>query len=186
MRKTYFSSLPLNSVYAAGNSTTVPVPYSAFGTNSYPQNTFIESAVNLTEVLGAIDPCANLKIGAIDPCANLKIKTIFVKSKTSTAPSASIKDFFEPLAVTNLTLGSADAGDDDTICSGGNYKLQGVAVPSSNYTVVSTTWSVLSGSATIASPNTLDSYVTINGSSATLRLTVETHPSNGIGTHCIV
>ena len=42
------------------------------------------------------------------------------------------------------------------------------------------------GSATIASPNTLDSYVTINGSSATLRLTVETHPSNGIGTHCIV
>jgi gliding motility-associated-like protein len=173
--KTYFSSLPLNSVYAAGNSTTVPVPYSAFGTNSYPQNTFIESAVNLTEVLGAIDPCANLKI-----------KTIFVKSKTSTAPSASIKDFFEPLAVTNLTLGSADAGDDDTICSGGNYKLQGAAVPSSNYTVVSTTWSVLSGSATIASPNTLDSYVTINGSSATLRLTVETHPSNGIGTHCIV
>ena len=173
--KTYFSSLPLNSVYAAGNSTTVPVPYSAFGTNSYPQNTFIESAVNLTEVLGAIDPCANLKI-----------KTIFVKSKTSTAPSASIKDFFEPLAVTNLTLGSADAGDDDTICSGGNYKLQGVAVPSSNYTVVSTTWSVLSGSATIASPTTLDSYVTINGSSATLRLTVETHPSNGIGTHCIV
>ena len=173
--KTYFSSLPLNSVYAAGNSTTVPVPYSAFGTNSYPQNTFIESAVNLTEVLGAIDPCANLKI-----------KTIFVKSKTSTAPSASIKDFFEPLAVTNLTLGSADAGDDDTICSGGNYKLQGAAVPSSNYTVVSTTWSVLSGSATIASPTTLDSYVTINGSSATLRLTVETHPSNGIGTHCIV
>ncbi|WP_310595743.1 gliding motility-associated C-terminal domain-containing protein [Flavobacterium sp.] len=173
--KTYFSSLPLNSVYAAGNSTTVPVPYSAFGTNSYPQNTFIESVVNLTEVLGAIDPCANLKI-----------KTIFVKSKTSTAPSASIKDFFEPLAVTNLTLGSADAGDDDTICSGGNYKLQGVAVPSSNYAVVSTTWSVLSGSVTIASPTTLDSYVTINGSSATLRLTVETHPSNGIGTHCIV
>ena len=173
--KTYYTSLPANSVYAAGNSTTITVPYSAFGTNSYPQNTFIESAVNLTEVLGAIDPCASLKI-----------KTIFVKSKTSTAPSASIKDFFEPLAVSNLTLGSADAGDDDFVCDGGSYKLQGTAVPSSNYSVVSTTWSVISGNATIINPSQLDSYVTINGGSATLRLTVETHPSSGIGTHCVV
>jgi gliding motility-associated-like protein len=171
--KTYFSALPLNSVYAAGNSNTIPVPYTAFGTNSYLQNTFIESAVNLTEVLGAIDPCANLKI-----------KTIFVKSKTSTSPASSIKDFFKPLAVSNLTLGSANAGDDDTVCSGANYKLKGAAIPSSNYTVVSTTWSVISGSASIASPSTLDSYVTINGNSATFRLTVETH--SGDGTHCIV
>ncbi|WP_296682684.1 gliding motility-associated C-terminal domain-containing protein [Flavobacterium sp.] len=172
---TYYSTLPVNSVYAAGNSSIISVPYSAFGTNSYPENTFIESAVNLTEVLSAIDPCASLKI-----------KTIFVKSKTSTAPSASIKDFFEPLPVTNLTLGSADAGDDDTVCSGGSYKLQGAAVPSSNYSVVSTTWSVISGNATIDTPSSLDSYVTINGGSATLRLTVETHPSNGIGAHCVV
>ena len=173
--KTYYSSLPVNSVYAAGNTTSIPVLFSAFGTNTYPQNTFIESAVNLTEVLGTIDPCANLKI-----------KTIFVKSKTSTSPSSSIKDFFDPLAVSNLTLGSADAGDDDTVCSGGSYQLKGVAVPSPNYSVVSTTWSVINGSATIANPSQLNSYVTITGSSATLRLTVETHPTNGVGTHCIV
>ena len=173
--KTYYSSLPVNSVYAAGNTTSIPVLFSAFGTNTYPQNTFIESAVNLTKVLGTIDPCANLKI-----------KTIFVKSKTSTSPSSSIKDFFDPLAVSNLTLGSADAGDDDTVCFGGSYQLKGKAVPSPNYSVVSTTWSVINGSATIANPSQLNSYVTITEGSATLRLTVETHPTNGIGTHCIV
>ncbi|PIF63104.1 gliding motility-associated C-terminal domain-containing protein [Flavobacterium sp. 11] len=173
--KTYFASLPLNSVFAAGNTSTVPVPYPAFGVNSYLQNTFIESAVNLTAVLGAIDPCTSLKI-----------KTVFVKSKTSTSSSAAIKDFFNPVAIDNLTLGSSDAGDDATVCSGLPYTLQGSAVPSNGYQVISKTWSVLSGSATIQDPTNLNSIVNITGSSATFRLTVVTGPISGSGSQCTV
>ncbi|MBP6182665.1 hypothetical protein, partial [Flavobacterium sp.] len=173
--KTYFSALPLNSVFAAGNSTTVPVPFQAFGVNSYLQNTFIESAVNLTAVLGAIDPCTSLKI-----------KTVFVKSKTSTSSSAAIKDFFDPLAIDNLTLGSADAGDDDTVCTGSSYMLQGSAIPSNGYQVISKNWSVVSGSATITDPENLNSNISINGSSATFRLTVVTGPIAGSGSQCTV
>ncbi|TWI43042.1 hypothetical protein IQ02_02909, partial [Flavobacterium glaciei] len=173
--KTYFSSLPLNSVYAAGNTSNVPVPYQAFGVNTYLQNTFIESGVNLTEVLGAIDPCTSLKI-----------KTVFVKSKTSTSPTAAIKDFFNPVAIDNLTLGSSDAGDDATICSGMQYSLQGSAVPSNGYQVISKTWSLVSGTATIDNPNSLNSNVNITGNSATFRLTVVTGPGSGSGSQCTV
>ncbi|WP_035672729.1 gliding motility-associated C-terminal domain-containing protein [Flavobacterium sp. 83] len=173
--KTYFSSLPANSVFADGNSTTVPVPFQAFGVNNYLQNTFIESAVNLTEVLGAIDPCISLKI-----------KTIFVKSKTSTSPSAAIKDFFDPLQINNLTLGSADAGDDDTVCAGSPYTLQGAAIPSNGYEVISKTWSVVGGSATIVDPTDLHSNINITSSPATLRLTVVTGPLVGSGSQCTV
>ncbi|MFV8340755.1 hypothetical protein ACNQGL_15975, partial [Flavobacterium sp. LB3P21] len=173
--KTYFSSLPLNSVFAAGNTSTIPVPYQAFGVNSYLQNTFIESAVNLTAVLGSIDPCTSLKI-----------KTVFVKSKTSTSSSAAIKDFFNPVAIDNLTLGSSDAGDDATVCSGLPYTLQGSAVPSNGYQVISKTWSLVSGTATIDSPNSLNSNVNITGNSATFRLTVVTGPISGSGSQCTV
>ncbi|MFV5686681.1 gliding motility-associated C-terminal domain-containing protein [Flavobacterium sp. GB2R13] len=173
--KTYFASLLPNSVYAAGNSTIVPVPFQAFGVNNYLQNTFIESAVNLTEVLGTIDPCTSLKI-----------KTVFVKSKTSTSSSAAIKDFFDPLPIDNLTLGSSDAGDDDTVCAGSSYMLQGSAVPSDGYTVISKTWSVVSGTATIVDPTNLNSNVSITGSSATFRLTVVTAPIVGSGSQCTV
>jgi hypothetical protein len=38
----FFSSLPVNPVFAAGNTSTIPVPYQ-FGVNA---NTFIESAVD--------------------------------------------------------------------------------------------------------------------------------------------
>ncbi|WP_338648446.1 gliding motility-associated C-terminal domain-containing protein [Flavobacterium sp. KS-LB2] len=173
--KTYFSSLPLNSVFAAGNTSNIPVPYQAFGVNSYLQNTFIESAVNLTAVLGAIDPCTSLKI-----------KTVFVKSKTSTSSSAAIKDFFNPVAIDNLTLGSSDAGDDATVCSGLPYTLQGSAIPSNGYQVISKTWSLISGIATIDNPNNLNSNVTITGNSATFRLTVVTGPISGSGSQCTV
>ncbi|MFV7237000.1 hypothetical protein, partial [Flavobacterium sp. ZB4R12] len=173
--KTYSASLPAGSVYAAGNTASVPVSYGAFGTGTYPSNTFIESAVNLTAVLGAIDPCVSLKI-----------KTIFVKSKTSTSSSAAIKDFFNPLQIDNLILGSADAGDDDTVCSGSPYTLQGSAVASPSYYVFSKTWSVISGAASIADPSNLNSNVTVTSSPATLRLTVVTKPISGIGSTCTV
>jgi gliding motility-associated-like protein len=173
--KTYFSALPVNSVFAEGNSSNVPVPFQAFGVNTYPQNTFIESAVNLTAVLGAIDPCISLKI-----------KTLFVKSKTSTSSSAAITDFLDPLQINNLTLGSADAGDDASVCAGSPYMLQGAAIPSNGYQVISKTWSVVSGSATIADPTNLNSNVSITGSSATFRLTVVTGPTAGTGSQCTV
>ncbi|SEF92722.1 hypothetical protein SAMN04488130_1041, partial [Flavobacterium urumqiense] len=173
--KTYFTSLPLNSAYAAGNTTNVPVPFQAFGANNYPQNTFIESAVNLTAVLGSIDPCASLKI-----------KTVFVKSKTSNSPSAAITDFFDPLAIDNLTLGSADAGHDDNVCYGSPYMLHGIAIASPGYQIISKNWSFVAGSGTITDPTDLNSNVSINGSSATLRLTVVTGPIAGIGSQCSV
>jgi|GEM_PF-6509184 len=110
--KSYLSTVSGN-VFAAGNSTAINVPYGAFGSTTYPSNTFIESAVNLTEVLQDIDPCINIKV-----------KTILVKSKTSTSTSAQLKDFFEPLQV-NYTLVSAGGlvNGGTTICSGSTSGL---------------------------------------------------------------
>ncbi|MDT8418501.1 MAG: PKD-like domain-containing protein, partial [Lutibacter sp.] len=103
-----YSYLPPNAVYAAGNTVPVSVPYTAFGLTTYSNNTFIESAVDLTAVLQDIDPCADILV-----------KTIFVKSKTSTSSSAQLKDFFEPLQVDfHLVTPGGSVSGGGAICSG--------------------------------------------------------------------
>ncbi|MCI0743799.1 MAG: HYR domain-containing protein, partial [Verrucomicrobia subdivision 3 bacterium] len=168
----YVDYAPSNgTVYAAVNSGSIPVPYGAFGNTTYAANLFVEGAVNLTALLGSFDSCLSLGV-----------KTIFVKTKLSQANNAALGDFVTPLQV-NLTLGVADAGPDQTKCSEGvstSFTVNGSATPSPGDSVTSVLWSVLSGTASIASPNTTNTSVSVTSSSATLSFTVMT--ANGCTT----
>src|SRR6266498_3537232 len=158
------SLLPAGRVFAAVNTTNISVPYGAFGTTTYSPNTFAEAAVDLTALIADIDPC--LSIG---------VKTLFVKTKESQAPNATIVDFISPVAV-KLKLGpTADAGPDLAKCSEGSsttFNLTGTET-AGTYTITNRTWSVVSGTATIDSPNSLTTAVHVSTASATLRLTIK-------------
>ena len=95
------------NVYAAVNSASVQSPYPTFDSNtppySYVTNTFIEAAINLTDLLGSIDPCSDILI-----------KTIFVKTKSSPGNSPA-DEFIAPLQVNNLNIGNANAGADKVL-----------------------------------------------------------------------
>ncbi|WP_165930057.1 gliding motility-associated C-terminal domain-containing protein, partial [Flavobacterium caseinilyticum] len=161
------ASIPIGSVFAAVNTADgTPVSFGAFGNTTYEKNTFSEAAIDLTALLGAIDPCTSLGI-----------KTIFIKTKVSSSSSAGIADFITPLQV-SLRLGVADAGVDQALCSTGastNFNLIGTANPSPGDAILSAVWSVSSGSATIINPNSLTTAVAqVTSGSATIILTVTT------------
>jgi len=157
------AALPPGSIFGAVNTSIIPVPYGAFGTNTYDVNTFAEVAVDVTVLLGGFDPC--LSVG---------VKTIMVKTKTSQSPQATIVDFIAPLSL-DLRLGpGVDAGTGQAKCMEGastTFTLNGAAYPGVD-PIVSTNWSVVFGSATIDSPNSLTSAVQVSSTSATLRLTM--------------
>ena len=157
------AALPAGRVFVAANPTNAAVPYGAFGQTNYVANAFAEAAIDLTALLGGFDPC--LSIG---------IKTIMVKTKTSTSSSASIVDFIDPIQYSMKLGPSADAGPDQTRCAEGDstaFALQGKATQGL-YPLVSTNWSVVSGTATIDSTNTLVTTAHVSSPTATLRLTV--------------
>lgn len=81
------SKLTTGVVLAAVNTSTIPVPYGAFENTTYPANAFAEAAVDLTALLGNVNPCG------------LQIKTILVKTKESQSPTATIVDFITPQQV---------------------------------------------------------------------------------------
>jgi hypothetical protein len=81
------SKLTTAGVRAAVNTSTIPVPYGAFGNTIYQANAFAEAAVDLTALLGNVNPCG------------LQIKTILVKTKESQSPTATIVDFITPKQV---------------------------------------------------------------------------------------
>ena len=167
------SAIPAGSVYASVNTATSPVSFGAFGLTSYPTNTFAEAAVDLTALLSTFNPCTELGI-----------KTILIKTKESSSPSATIVDFMAPLQV-SLVLGVADAGPDKSQCSS-NFNLTGSATPAPGSNVTSTTWSVVGGAATITNGNTLTPTVNVTSSPATLRLTVATSPNGCSATDDVV
>jgi hypothetical protein len=88
--------IPGGVAFAATNSTTVPVPFGAFGSNEYIPYQFAEAAVNISDLFGSLDPCLGLSI-----------KTIIVKTKASTSLTANLGDFAEPIQV-SLSLGTAE------------------------------------------------------------------------------
>ncbi|MDB5232419.1 MAG: hypothetical protein JWN76_3224 [Chitinophagaceae bacterium] len=165
------AAVPAGSVYAAVNAAPISgVTYSAFGGSTYDINTFAEGSVDLTALLGAVDPCLELNISSI-----------MIKSKESQSPTATIVDFIAPQAV-SLAIGNADAGPDQALCPGPNnstdFFLNG-GVTSATGTVTSATWSVVSGAATFdagnaATSNILNPVVHVTQSPATIRLTVVT------------
>jgi hypothetical protein len=152
---------PSGAVLASTNSGTVPVSFPAFGLSSYSSNLFVEAAIDLTALFGAIDPCASLGV-----------KTLLVKTKTSPSPTATIVDFITPKQV-QLQLGLADAGPSQAQC-GSAFSVTGTASPSPGDNISTTAWSVVSGTASIASPGSATSNITVTGSPAILRFTVNT------------
>ncbi|MGE5209156.1 MAG: hypothetical protein ACM3KL_07485, partial [Alphaproteobacteria bacterium] len=86
----------------------IPVPYMAFGHDYYNQNQFVEMSLDLSALLAAIDPCSGIQI-----------KTVFVKTKTSTATTASLDDLVDPIPV-SFGIGLAVTGSQtDPLCNGG-------------------------------------------------------------------
>ena len=153
-----------NVFIAANTGGAVAVPYSAFGTNSYPLNTFAEAAVNLNALL------ANF---GFNPC--IGIKTLFIKTKTSTSPSAQLKDFIEPI---QLEFGSAPSSTitaaDVCANSTGNTASVPDAGPGSTYN-----WSITNGTIDSGSGTNQISYTA--GSTGTVQLTVTVNNKAGCG-----
>src|SRR5436190_984210 len=82
---------PTGSAYAAANGGNIPIPYGAFGLNTYQPLQFIEGAIDITRMLGAISDPAD--------CARLPFKSLFIKTKSSAERTADLKDFIEPIQI---------------------------------------------------------------------------------------
>ena len=156
------AALPAGGVFVGLNSNTIPVAYGAFGKTTYAANAFVEAIVNMTALLAGFDPCASIGF-----------KTIMVKTKASSSSTASIEDCIDPVQY-NLRIGPvADAGPDQAVCDAGDstlFEIRGTATGGLR-PVKSVLWEVVSGSAVIASPNSLSTSVVVPSGAATLRLT---------------
>src|SRR5439155_3483827 len=156
------ASLPTGRAFAALNTNTIAVPWGAFGQTTYAPNAFAEAAVDLTALLGNFNPCVSVGF-----------KTIMVKTKTSQSGTATIADFINPVQYTLNVGPSANAGPNQTRCLEGPataFTLNGSATPGLQ-PISSTTWSVVSGAATIDAPSSLVTTAYVSSASATLRLT---------------
>jgi hypothetical protein len=161
------TAIPMSSTFAAVNQNNgTPVSFGAFGNTTYTQNAFAEAAIDLTAL-----------IGNFSPCTELGIKSLFIKTKESQAPAATIVDFISPSLPVSITIGVADAGKDQSKCSEGTetiFDLTGTAIPPPNDAVVSTIWTFVDGTGSIDNGTTLTPTVHVTSASATLRLTVTT------------
>ena len=155
------SVTPAGSVYASTNAATVPVSFPAFGGSSYGANLFVEAAIDLTALLGAIDPCSSLGV-----------KTLFIKTKTSQSSTATIVDFISAQQV-SLQIGVANAGPSQTQC-GNVFAVSGQATPSPGDAVSSTAWSFVTGAGSITTVSGATN-ITVTTSSAIVRFTVNTN-----------
>ncbi len=157
------ASLPAGRVFVALNSNTISVPFGAFGSTTYAANAFVEAAVDMTALLSGFDPCLSLGF-----------KTIMVKTKSSSSSTASISDFINPIQY-NLRIGpGANAGPDQARCTQGDstaFPLSGQAFRGMQ-PIISTNWTVVSGSATIDDPSSLTTIAHVSSTNATLRLTI--------------
>ncbi|PWU17325.1 MAG: hypothetical protein C5B50_11595 [Verrucomicrobia bacterium] len=157
------SLLPSNGVFVAANSNTVVVPFGAFGSTNYLPLSFADAAVDVTSLLGNFNPCFSIGI-----------KTILVKTKSSQSGTSTINDFINPIQY-SIKLGpSADPGPAQSNCWQGAstaFTLQGQATAGIQ-PVTNTLWTLISGSATIDSPNSLITTAYVSSASARLRLTV--------------
>ncbi len=134
---------PKITVYGADNTNTVTVPFLAFGQGTYPSALqFVEAAVDLTALV--------LDFGnSGQPCDSaLGISTIFIKTKSSPAPDAELKDLVDPIQLKLILGASADAGADQKKCPGPTktpFTVPGTAQPGFS-DIASLAWSVVSPS----------------------------------------
>lgn len=156
------SASPAGSVYASTNAGTVTTfTNGAFGGSSYSANLFVEAAIDLTALLGAIDPCTSLGV-----------KTLFIKTKTSQSSTATIVDYISPKQM-SLQIGVANAGASQTQC-GNVFAVSGQASPSPGDAVSSTTWGFVTGAGSIANISAASTNITVTSSPAIVSFTVNT------------
>jgi len=155
--------LPAGGVFVALNSNTIAAPYAVFGSTNYPPNAFAEAAIDLTAMIDGVEPCEPFGFVAI-----------MVKTKVATSDSAGIEDFLDPIAYDFRIGPLADAGEDQTLCAeeGGTHFLLNGSASAGLAPVVSTRWTVVSGTATLGDSNALATSAQVFSPSATLRLEV--------------
>ena len=95
--------------FVASNANPTAVPFGAFGDKNYAANAFGEAAINLNQLLAKAANC-------------LTFKTVLIKSRSSQAADAVVRDFLEPLQV-NFGTAPTVAVNSAVICSGGTATL---------------------------------------------------------------
>lgn len=104
------------SISAAGNAFAITndvnqdVPFQAFGSSTYIPFSFVEAAVNVTQLLNALGG---------SNCAGLKIKTLWIKTKASSVTNAALKDFVTPIPV-SFTFGGVSIDAKGPVCVDGS------------------------------------------------------------------
>src|SRR5436190_5555143 len=85
----YFPVTPAaGTAFAAANAGTINVPYGAFGATTYTALQWVEGAIDLTALIGGA--------GLPGECGSQPFKTLHVKTKSSAANTAELKDFNSP------------------------------------------------------------------------------------------
>ncbi|HQR33230.1 MAG TPA: hypothetical protein PLK30_10850, partial [Blastocatellia bacterium] len=175
------------TIFVAANvAGTTPVPFGAFGSTTYAMNQFAEGAIDITALIANFDPC-------------IGISTLFIKTATSQAPSAALKDMIEPI---QLNLGNrpvAQAGADQTTClvagspNPTSFTVNGTATNGTPaWTVASTTGTITNADVTIVNPTSATTAVNIAPGkigSVTLTFTVTSNrvpPCNPAATDQVV
>jgi hypothetical protein len=98
------------TAYALTNTANEDVPFLAFGLPQYAPFAFVEAAINVTQLLKATG----------DACSGLSVKTLWVKTKASSSPTAALKDFIEPIPVSfSFSSASISYGGPYCVGSGG-------------------------------------------------------------------
>lgn len=105
-------TIPSGNAFGYSNDTAAAVPYGAFGQNSYNNLQFVETAINLSSVIDA-------SVVTADPCTGLFFESVFVKTKSSAATTADLKDMIAPIQL-DLNVGKADI-EYGLVCSPGSY-----------------------------------------------------------------
>lgn len=99
----------ITQAYAKTNLAATDVPFGAFGANTYQAYAFVESAINITQLVTAIG----------GNCTGLSIKTLWIKTKASSASTAALKDFMDPISL-DLNFGGIDIHQKGPVCLNGD------------------------------------------------------------------
>ncbi|MCW3089832.1 MAG: hypothetical protein JWP81_901 [Ferruginibacter sp.] len=94
--------------------------------NKYVPGTFVEAAVNITQVLNAIETAG---------CPpGIGVKTLWIKTKTSSSGNGTLKDLLDPVQLTTLNIGKPSALDVSN-CGPGSFTLSASADGSGQFTL---------------------------------------------------
>ena len=171
-------SPPATAFVSANIASTVTAPYSVFGSSvpgTYVINQFGEAAINLRRLFEA----------AGEPC--FTATTVFIRTKSSTAVTAELKDLIAPFQLTVTTKPLVEAGEDMTLCSAGattQFALSGT-VSSGSSPITSAAWSATTGPVVISNSaynpvtGVVTALATVTGASANATVTLTASAQNG-------